>query len=206
MKKKVCVGILLMAAFGLWTAAVCTVDVQPIGPLESEVGFASLNGWFHQLTGVHMALYALTDWLSLIPIAVVMAFGMFGALQWVKRKHILKVDRSILVLGVFYIVTLVCFLVFEVAVINYRPVLIEGILESSYPSSTTLMVLCVMPAARMELGRRMKNGRWISAVIMIFDGFMVISRLLSGVHWLTDIIGGILLSASLVMLYAAIRE
>ena len=153
-----------------------------------------------------MTLYVLTDWLSLIPIAVVMAFGLFGALQWVKGKHILKVDRSILALGVFYIVTLVCFLVFEAAVINYRPVLIEGILESSYPSSTTLLVLCVMPAARMELGRRMKNGRWVSRIIIIFEVFMIVSRLLSGVHWLTDIIGGILLSAGLVMLYTVIRE
>ena len=123
-----------------------------------------------------------------------------------KRKHILKVDRSILVLGVFYIVTLVCFLVFEVAVINYRPVLIEGILEASYPSSTTMLVMCVMPTAVMQFRRRIKNAvlwQWVSLVMTAFTVFMVVGRLISGVHWLTDIIGGLLMSAGLVMMYDA---
>lgn len=206
MKKKLCTGMIALTGFVLWTMAVCLVDVQPIGPVASEVGFATLNGWFHELTGVHMGLYILTDWLSLIPVAVVLGFGLMGLLQWVKRKRMWNVDRSILVLGGFYLAVLAFFVLFETLEINYRPVLIEGALEASYPSSTTLLVLTVMPVAGMELGRRVKNSTWILWANHVYTGFMVTARTLSGVHWLTDIIGGVLLSVALISFYSAFTE
>ena len=200
-------GLCLLAAFVLWTAAVCLVDVQPIGPQESAVGFAAINGAFHAITGVHMALYNITDILSVIPLGCVAAFGMLGLVQWIRRKNLRKVDGDILVLGGFYIVVLAFFCLFEVLDINYRPVLIEGVLEASYPSSTTMLALCVMPSVMLQLRRRMKNGaakRCTQAALFVFTAFLVIGRLVSGVHWLTDIIGGVLLSAGLVLLYDSI--
>ena len=122
-----------LAAFMLWTAAICLIDVQAIGPSESKVGFATLNRFFHSLTGVHMALYTITDWLSLIPLASVLAFAALGLTQWLQRKKLSKVDHSILLLGGFYIVVMAVYALFEFVVINYRPVLINGILEASYP-------------------------------------------------------------------------
>lgn len=200
-------GLCLLAAFVLWTAAVCLVDVQPIGPQESAVGFAAINGAFHAITGVHMALYNITDILSVIPLGCVAAFGLLGLVQWIRRKNLRKVDGDILVLGGFYIVVLAFFCLFEVLDINYRPVLIEGVLEASYPSSTTMLALCVMPSVMLQLRRRMKNGaakRCTQAALFVFTAFLVIGRLVSGVHWLTDIIGGVLLSAGLVLLYDSI--
>jgi undecaprenyl-diphosphatase len=192
-------------AFILWTAAVSFIDVQPIGPENSRVGFAALNQFVHQLTGVHMGLYMLTDWLSLIPLGFVAGFGFLGLFQWIQRKSLLQVDRSILVLGGFYLLTGAVFLFFEKFVVNYRPVLMEGILEASYPSSTTMLVLCVMLTAAMQLKRRIRNSNLqhltVSA-ITVFTALMVIGRLVSGVHWFTDIIGGILLSMGLVTLYS----
>ena len=196
----------LLAAFVSWTAAIRLVDVRAIGPQGSTVGFAMLNRFVHDLTGVHMSLYTITDWLGLIPFGVVMGFALLGLVQWVKRKHLLKVDRSIFVLGGFYVVVMAVYLFFELVVINYRPVLIEGILEASYPSSTTMLVLCVMPTAMMQLRTRVKNQilrRCISGSMIVFTIFMVIGRLVSGVHWFTDIIGGVLLSTGLVLLYDA---
>lgn len=207
-KRKFWTAAALLAAFGLWTLAVKTLDVQGIGPLGSTVGFAAVNGFFHRLTGVNMLLYHITDWLGLVPVAFGLGFAVLGLAQWIRRKSICKVDRSILALGGFYVVTLAAYLLFEEWVINYRPVLIAGFLEASYPSSTTLLTLCVMPTAQMQLRRRIQNRvirRWVCAAITGFAVFMVAGRLLSGVHWLTDIIGGVLLSGSLVMLYDSIK-
>lgn len=207
-KKSFYAGAGMLAGFVLWTAAVCSVDVQAIGPQGSNVGFAGINGFFHSLTGVHWFLYTLTDWLSLIPLAVVAGFGLLGLTQWIRRKQIRKVDRSILVLGGFYLAVMVAYLFFEVFAVNYRPVLIDGILEASYPSSTTMLMLCVMPTAIMELRGRMKYSvlkRWVTFLMAAFTVFMVIGRLISGVHWLTDIVGGALLSGGLVGLYHGVN-
>ena len=195
-----------LAAFVLWTVLVRVVDLQQIGPEGSVVGFAAFNAFVHGLTGVHMGLYELTDLLSVIPLAIIGGFGLLGLVQWIKRKSFAKVDYSILVLGGFYIVVLAIFALFEVLAINYRPVLIEGKLEASYPSSTTMLVMCVLPTAVMQLRGRIQNpvlNHSVSFVLGAFTGFMVVVRLISGVHWVTDIIGGALLSTGLVVLYAA---
>ena len=206
-KRNFCIAAVCLLAFVLWTMAIQLLDVAPIGPQGSSVGFAAFNGAFHDLTGVHMRLYTITDWLSLIPVGFVFGFALLGLVQWIRRKHILKVDYSILVLGGFYILVLAAYLLFEELAVNYRPVLICGILEASYPSSTTMLVLCVMTTASMQLSERIQNSTFRKAVchgIHVFTAFMVVGRLLSGVHWITDIIGGALLSAGLVMLYHAV--
>lgn len=202
-------GVSLIAAFVLWTVLVRFVDVQKIGPEGSSVGFATLNGFVHGLTGVNMFLYNVTDWLGIVPIAVALGFAVLGLVQLIERKNLLRVDHSILVLGGFYIVVIAVYVIFEIVVVNYRPVMVEGCLEASYPSSTTMLVMCVMPTAAMQLNRRIKNvtfRRCILAAIIIFIAFMVTGRLFSGVHWITDIIGGALLSAGLVMLYDGIDK
>jgi len=199
----------MLAAFILWTAAVSRINVQAIGPENSSVVFSALNAFMHRLTGVHWALYTVTDWLGLVPLCVALGFGLFGLAQWIKRKHLLQVDRSILHLGGLYIIVIAAYLFFERHAVNYRPVLINGLLELSYPSSTTVLVLTVMPTAVMQWNARIKNAalrRIVRITAHLFTIFMVIGRLLSGVHWITDIIGGMLLSAGLVFLYHAFAE
>lgn len=194
-----------LAAFILWTVLVVYVDVQPIGPENSAVGFAALNGAFHSLTGVHWMLYTLTDWLGLAPIVIALSFAGLGLHQLIQRRRILRVDHSILALGVFYIVVLAVYFLFEKVIINYRPVLIENRLEASYPSSTTMLALCILPTAMMQLSSRIRAGiirKTVLLLLAIFSGFLVVGRLLSGVHWLSDIFGGVLLSAGLVLFYA----
>ena len=203
-KKRLVLGVSLVVAFVLWTMLVRFVDVRAIGPEGSSVGFAALNGFVHELTGVNWFLYTITDWLGIVPIAVALGFAILGLVQLIKRKSLWKVDHSILALGVFYIVVMAAYIFFEVVVINYRPTLIDGYLEASYPSSTTMLVMCVMPTAAMQLNVRIKNTvlrRCGVIAIVVFTAFMVIGRLLSGVHWITDIIGGALLSAGLVTMY-----
>ena len=208
MKKKnykdLYVSLFMLTAFILWTIAVSFVDVKAIGPEGSSVGFATVNSAVRNFIGVHMSLYHITDWLSLVPIFVAIGFAVLGLVQWIKRKKLSKVDYSIFVLGGFYIVVFSVYILFEFVTVNYRPVLISGILETSYPSSTTLLVLCVMPTAIMQLKSRINNTlirKYVTLFITAFIIFMVTGRLISGVHWFTDIVGGALLSTSLVMTY-----
>lgn len=198
----------LLAAFVLWTIAVRYLDVQPIGPDGSSVGFATLNGWVHQRTGVHMTLYTITDWLGLVPVCVALGFALLGLYELIQRRSFLKVDSSLFVLGGLYVLVIAFYFFFESYVINYRPVLIDGYLEASYPSSTTLLVLCVMPTAMMQLHTRIRSKAMKALVLGVLGAFtacMVIGRLLSGVHWFTDIVGGALLSAGLVTLYHGVN-
>ena len=200
-------GVSLLTSFCLWTVLVRLVDVEAIGPRGSTVGFSTFNGIVHKITGVNWYLYTVTDWLGLVPIAVAMGFAIFGLWQWIRRKSIARVDRSILVLGGFYVAVVAVYLLFETVVINYRPVLINGYLEASYPSSTTMLAMCVMPTAMMQLRERVKNDvlrRGVMIASAAFTAFMIIGRLVSGVHWITDIIGGALFSTAIVLMYYAI--
>ena len=208
-KRSFGISICLLAAFLLWTVAICFVDVRQIGPQQSSVGLAGINQLVHTWTGVHFTLYHITDWLSLVPLGVCMGFGFLGLIQWVRRKRLRKVDYSILIMGVLYLLIAAVYGLFECLVINHRPVLINGQLEASYPSSTTMLVLCVMLPALRQCKNRLQNKvlrTALSAIFIAFVVFMVVGRLFSGVHWFSDIIGGVLLSGSLVTMYDAVCQ
>ena len=202
-------GTVLLAAFAAWTRLIQTVDVKPAGVNGSDIGFAAMNTWFHQLTGVHLSIYTITDWLGLVPIFVCLGFAGLGMMQLIRRKSILKVDADILLLGAYYIAVIGCYLAFEEIPVNYRPVLIEGRMEASYPSSTTLLVLAVMPTLIYQLRNRIPSAKYTKPVcltVTLFSALMVLGRLISGVHWITDIIGAVLLSAGLYDIYRACAE
>jgi len=200
-------GLIFITLFIMWTLAVVSVDVKPVGVNGTSVGFATLNTWFHNLTGVNMTLYNITDWAGLVPIFICMFFGLVGLVQLIKRKSLSKADLDIIALGIYYIIVISSYIIFEMIPINYRPILINGFLECSYPSSTTLLVLSVMPTVIFQSNKRMQNPKIKKTtmfITIVFSLFMVIGRLVSGVHWLTDIIGSCFLSAGLFYIYKAV--
>ena len=197
-------GVGLLIIFVVFTILIQAVDVKPLGVNGTNIGFSTFNTWFHSLTGVNWALYNITDWLGLVPVFICMAFGGVGFFQLIKRRSLLKVDLDIIILGIHYVIVISGYLIFEMIPINYRPILINGFMESSYPSSTTLLVLGVMPTVIFQINRRVKNIKIkniISAITIIFSVFMVVGRLISGVHWVTDIMGSVLLSMGLFYIY-----
>ena len=205
--KKLLTALILFSGFIIFTLAVKVVDVQAIGPNGSEVGFAALNGFIFELLGTNDFCYKLTKLLGYLSFLVAGLFALKGLMQWVRKKSLKKVDYRLLLLACFYVLMLVFYLLFEKLVINYRPVITDEAqgLEASYPSSHTMLLLCIMGSAYMLLPRYLNGmsafiGR-IACVIMMIA--MPVGRLLSGVHWFTDIIGSILLSAALISLYAA---
>lgn len=205
-KKSLLMGSISLAMFTVWTVLILTVDVQPLGQNGTSIGFATFNCWFHHFTGVHMAIYTITDWMGLVPVVICLIFAGIGLVQLIKRRSLFRVDADIMILGVYFVIVFLAYAIFEIIPINYRPILIEGRMEASYPSSTTLLVLSVMPALVEQIQRRFSDIR-VKQITMIaaiaFSVFMVTGRLVSGVHWFTDIVGGELLSAGLFKLYKA---
>ena len=203
-KKSLLIGSIFLAMFTVWTVLIQTVDVQPLGQNGTGIGFAAFNCWFHHFTGVNMGIYTITDWMGLVPVAICLSFAGIGLVQLIKRRSLFMVDTDIMILGVYFVIVFLAYAIFEMIPINYRPVLIEGRMEASYPSATTLLVLSVMPALIEQIQRRLSGitaKRIIKIVAIAFSAFMVTGRLVSGVHWFTDIVGGVLLSVGVFMLY-----
>ena len=184
-------------------------DVAPIGQNNTCVGLSHLNRFVFNLFGVNMLWYAVTDWLGIAAILTAFAFSITGFIQLLKRKSILKVDREILVLGGMYLIVIGLYVFFENAVVNYRPIIMPGGVqpEASFPSSHTLLVCVVMGSAVMLIGRYIKSKPFcivLKSLCILIIAVTITGRLISGVHWFTDILGGIMISTSLLSLYSAV--
>lgn len=190
----------LFAVAIIYTLLVKYIDVQEIGPNDSLVGFATINNFMFNLTGVNMLWYDITNWWGFVPLFIVFIYAMIGFIQMIKRRNILKVDKEILGLGVYYIIVIGLYIFFETCIINYRPTLMDGILEASYPSSHTLLSVCICGSSLIINKYLFKNRNFFKAenIISILSILViVIGRFISGVHWFTDIVGAILISIAL---------
>ena len=193
-----CGGLFAIAI--IYTLLVKYIDVQAIGPNDSLVGFATINNFMFNLTGVNMLWYDITYWWGFVPLLIAFIYAIIGFIQMIKRRSILKVDKEILGLGVYYIIVIGLYIFFETYVINYRPILMDGILEASYPSSHTLLSVCICGSSLIINKYLFKNKNFFKAenIISILSILViVIGRFISGVHWFTDIIGAILISIAL---------
>lgn len=197
------------AAFIIFTIVVLTVDVQSIGPNGTKVGLASLNSGLQAL-GYNEIWYKLSELLGLMSLAVAGGFALLGAWQLVKGRSLRAVDKGIWLLGGFYVLVIFYYVFFDKVVVNYRPVLSEGELEASYPSSHTMLSICVLFTAVHQFHFRLKKWPkllfWATIACWAVMVETVVCRLMSGVHWLTDIVGGILLSTALISLYCFVAK
>ncbi len=210
MKKMLSAGI-TAALFVLLLILVRTVNVAAIGPEGTKIGLSDLNRRVSEMIGVNMTWYKVTEITGLIAIATAGIFALTGAVQLVRRRSLMKVDREILAAGGLYAVVLGLYVLFEAVIVNYRPIIMEGDthVEASFPSSHTMLICAVMGSAAMLLPKYIKNTglcRLLQVICGILIAVTVIGRLLSGVHWLTDILGGVLISVTLLLLFAGALE
>ncbi len=201
--KKLLTVIGLFIVCVLYTILVKYYDTNAIGPKNTVVGFSALNALFSNLTGYNEFFYKLTEVLGILVFVLVGYYGIIGLMQLIKRKNLLKVDKRLLFLGGFYVVMLLVYVLFEHVIINYRPFLIDKELEASYPSSHTMLALCVCLSSLLisKYYFNKKAVKLVNIITIILMFVLVIGRVLSGAHWITDIIGGIIISAFLVYLY-----
>ena len=200
-KRNFFISTILILLAVVFTIFVKVVDVKPIGVNESSIGVASFNQVVFKTIGVNMIWYHITDWLGLVPIFIAMIYAFIGFIQLIKRKNIFKVDKEIIILGLFYIVVISLYIFFEKFIVNYRPILMNGFLEASYPSSHTLMTICLCGSS-IIVNRKFYNNKiakFVNILSLVIVLITVIGRLLSGVHWFTDIIGGIFIGGALLM-------
>ena len=205
-KRNIIISIILLFIATIYTILVKNIDVSTIGPNSSSVGFSSINAFFQNLIGSHMTIYKLTEILGIIPLLIAISYALVGAFELFKRKSFTKVDYEIYALGILYIIVLGLYIFFEKCIINYRPILIDGVLEASYPSSHTLVAICICGSSIIVNKKIFKNKiSQIENKLSIFLMITIVSgRFASGVHWFSDILGGIIISITLLFTFYTI--
>ena len=207
-KRNLIISILLLMSSIIFIILLKNIDIKCDAVNNSCIGFATINQFIFNKVGVNMLWYTITDWLGIIPILMSMVYTIIGIKQLIKRKSIKKVDAEIIILGIFYIVVISIYILFEKYIINYRPILINGFLEASFPSSHTLMTICLCGSSIIINNRLFKNNftKIVNIISILIIVITIIGRFISGVHWFTDIIGGILISSFLLMIFYSIMN
>ena len=207
-RKNIIISIILTIVAIGYTFVVKTVNVKAIGPNKSVVGLSKINSWFSNLVSSNMTIYKITEILGLAVLLIVGIYGLLGLIQLIKRKSLFKVDREIILLGVLYVLMAVVYVFFEKFIINYRPVLIDGELEASYPSSHTILAICICISSLIVSKNYLSDNYLkisnIVTVLLLLGVFL--GRIISGVHWISDIIGGIIISATLLMYFYTLYD
>ncbi len=195
--------------FILFTILIKTIDVEAIGPFGSEVGFSAINDAFRKIFPYSDLFYKISKYLGYAAFLIIFVYALTGLIQLIKRKSLFKVDKELYALAGFYALVLFVYVLFEKVIINYRPVLEKGALEASYPSSHTILSICVCVSSIMISKKIFKNKKYTN-LFNLASGLLMVgivaTRVLSGVHWLTDIIGGILISVALCILFECVLQ
>lgn len=202
-KRNVFISITLFIIMTLFTALVCFYDVKPLGINKTDIGFSSLNTYIFNELGTNYLWYKLSEVLGIVALILVFIYGAIGTIDLIKKKSIFKVDKKIILLGIFYIIVFGLYIIFDKVIINYRPILVEGVLESSYPSSHTLLSIFVFGSSLLinKYLFPVKKIKIVNCILFAMMILTVIGRLLSGMHWFTDIVGGILIASFLLYVF-----
>ena len=188
----------------LFTIFVKVIDVAAIGPKNSEVGFASINKFFWNLTGENTVWYKISDILGYFALLIAVFYVGLGVYQLIKNKSFKKVNRNIYLLGAFYSLVGLTYIFFEIVVVNFRPILIDGVLEASYPSSHTMLALCICLSGVIVNNKLFNKNlvlKIVNIALIVLGSVVVITRYLSGAHWFTDILGALIISALLLVVF-----
>lgn len=208
-KRNLVISVILILLAIIFTILVKNVDVNTLGANGSNIGFSTLNRSVFDNIGVNMTWYNITNCLGIISIIIALAYVLIGLIQLVKRKNVFKVDKEIIALGIFYVILAALYIAFEIFIVNYRPILMDGELEASYPSSHTMLTIFICGSAILinsKLFNDNKIAKITNVVALIIMIVTVIGRLLSGVHWFTDILGGIIIASALLMSYYTVLD
>ena len=209
-KRNYILSIVLLIAAIVFTILVAKIDVKPIGPInpetgiQSEVGFSTINSVIAKKLQFNSTFYKISKYVGYLAFGFVAFYALIGLIELIKKKNLKEINKVIWALAIFYICVAIVYALFEVLTINYRPLVMKNELEASYPSSHTMLAICVCGSSLLASYSIVKNKKIRIILNIAAWGIMlvvVVSRLLSGVHWFTDIIGGILISSFMIQTF-----
>ena len=198
----------LSVMFVVFTLLVKFVDVAYVGMTGKEVGLSSFNRLVYESVDVSETFDKLGDVCMVLSILVVLFVVALGIYELVKNKSIKKVDKKIWSMGIIYALVVLIYVVFELICLNYRPVLIDGKLEASYPSSHVMLSLTILSCFLIFMLSKLKTKKQkaiLGTLIGLFMFVIVLFRVLSGMHWMTDIIASVILALMLAGWYVFIN-
>ena len=204
--RNIIMSVIMTIFSGVFVYLVKTVDVKAIGPNKSSVGFSGINKAYADMVGSNMTIYKLTEIFGLLVFIIVGVYGLIGIYQLFKRKSLFKVDREIIGLGVLYVLMISVYLIFDKIAINYRPIIIDGELEPSFPSSHTMLAICTCVSSLMVYKKYVPskfNYLVLFSTVLLLT-LVFLGRTISGVHWISDILGGVIISLTLLTYFYTI--
>ena len=203
---KLIVGAAFFVLFLVLIVLLKAVDVELDANTGKEIGLSSLNFAARDAIGERFGLYDLTEYLGYLAILIAACFAVWAVVRFFfARFDLRKTGLDFAVLAGLYVAVIFFYVLFEFLVINYRPILLDGKAEASFPSSHTMLAITVFVSASRILYRRFNlrvSPVLFSLPFYLLAAFVTVARLLSGVHWLTDIVGGVLLSTALLFLFS----
>ena len=211
MKKKFLVAGIFTGLFACLAIMLKTINVNVDPITGSEIGLADINRGVFDKFGASKTWDTVSDVLIAISIVVAVVFVTIGVMQLVKRKKLNKVDRELYTLAGLYGLTALLYVVFEkIIVINYRPILVEGgKMEASFPSTHTMVSCVILWSATILISKYIKNvklSRALQVICVLMPIMIGVGRILAGMHWFTDVLGAMLLSAALVCVFWGVTE
>lgn len=194
----------LFVVFAVFTIIAKFVDTSLVLTTNTKIGLSSINKPIFDSIKISDAWGTVSTVLFLVAALVALALIVIGVKEFIKTKQLSKVNHKILFLIGLYMLTVFFYFLFEILIVNYRPLLDEGLAKASYPSSHTLLVCVVCLSACFVVPDYIKNKPLkitIISLLILISLLTPVTRMLAGMHWFSDIIGSLLLSAALVMCY-----
>lgn len=144
----------------------------------------------------------ITDIILVASIAVLGVFAVLGLYQWIKRKSLKKVDKPLLAMLIPLVLMAITYFIFDkFLVLNIRP---NGSGEPSFPSTHTMVVATIFLLTAIILPNyiKSKTTRVIMDIVMLlFIALVSVGRVLANMHWVSDVVGGLIFAAIFTVIY-----
>ena len=169
-----------------------------------------MNDAIFEFFGFNQTWKTITDILLIGVLALVAVLAVCGLVQLIKRRSLKAVDAELTAMIPSLALVAVIYYVFEkVWILNYRPVLVNGLAEPSFPSTHALITTTVLGMLVFALPKYIKSRKLrvlidvaLIAVILV----MAFGRVASGMHWATDALAGVIFGFDLALVYGGVLK